>query len=242
MKRFWGMAIGHREEQHNAEAPVVQLSELDARAALLDRKHERKMGKIASQIEQGFRKIETDMGDFLEKGRIELQGTAQSLRQDIAGMNTTLSDTNQQLAAIRQYAAEQQRQVRRLQEGYDLSVIKNLCRGVIRCIDFMDDCLAKEGADESGRSDMVSAKGDLLFALQSAGVDEYSVEVGSEYRGQERKAEIVGHEVPDSAASAGRIAKVQGRGYSYEVDGETRRIIRPVQVIVYNGSDDKEKQ
>lgn len=242
MKPFWKMASSDAGTIQNSNIPVVPVNELDLRVRKLDRKHERKMDKIASQIERAFRKMETKTEDFLEKSCVKLQGTAQSVRQDVASMNATLTDTNQQLAAIRQYAAEQQSQVRRLQEGYDLTVIKNLCRGVIRCIDFMDSCRAKEDASEAIRSDLASATDDLLFALQSAGVDEYTVEVGSEYRRQEDRAEISGHEVTDNPASAGKVAKIHGRGFRYEVDAETARIIRPVKVIVYKLSDNKEQK
>ncbi|MBN2454987.1 MAG: nucleotide exchange factor GrpE [Sedimentisphaerales bacterium] len=167
--------------------------------------------------------------------------------QDGNGLDNTLRELTEQVSAIREYAADQQDQVRKLQDGYDWSIIRKFCLRVIRCIDNIDSRIEKlsELARDSNtkaenlKNDMTIAhlnevKDELIFTLESSGIERYEPKYMSDYRGQEKTAEVLkSRENCDDSKQRGKIAKVARAGYRYVIDDETARIIRPAQVRLF---------
>jgi molecular chaperone GrpE (heat shock protein) len=160
------------------------------------------------------------------------QGTARRAGPD--PLNSTLTELNQQMAAIREYASDQQNRVKRLQEGYDWNIIRNFCLRVIRCIDNLDSRIAKQAEEENDMTHLTEVRDELVFALESSGIEQFEPEIHSEYRGQERLAEAVKErqhgEDPDLA---GKIAEVVRPGYQYFIDEENVKVVRPAMVKLF---------
>lgn len=148
--------------------------------------------------------------------------------------NETLQQLNDQISSIRQYASSQQNRIEKLQSGYDWNIIRTFCLRIIRCIDNLDDRIEKLSGD-SGANEMLSdIRDELLFALESSGVERFELETGSHFGGQERLAEAVKErEESDDPESKGRIAQVVKSGYQYILDDENTRIVRTARVKLY---------
>lgn len=162
------------------------------------------------------------------------QDVQQAVAEQSRPINNTLSELAQQVAAIREYASSQQDRVKKLQEGYDLNIIKNFCLRVIRCIDNLESCISRQSEQNNDTTHLKEARDELLFALESSGVEQFEPEINSDYRGQEKQAEAVKDKVCcDDPSLAGKIAKVIKPGYQYFIDEDNVKVVRPAMVKLF---------
>ena len=188
-------------------------------------------------LEKQFEEIRQITGEASLQQALKSQ-TAQDVQQAVAEqsgpLNNTLMDLTQQVAAIREYASGQQDRVKKLQEGYDLNIIKNFCLRVIRCIDNLESCISRQSEQDNDTMHLKEARDELLFALESSGVEQFEPETNSDYRGQERHAEAIKEkECCDDPNLAGKIAKVIKPGYQYFIDEENVKVVRPAMVKLF---------
>jgi len=145
-----------------------------------------------------------------------------------------LSDLSEQMSAIREFAAEQQNQVKKLQDGYDWMLIKRFCLRIIRCVDNIEDRMRQLQKDNQDISALKDIRDEILFALESSGLEQFEPEVGLEYRGLERYAEAIKEkESTSEPEKSGRIAEVVRPGYQYLINDEEVKIVRCAQVKLY---------
>ena len=145
-----------------------------------------------------------------------------------------LSDLSEQMSAIREFAAEQQNQVKKLQDGYDWMLIKRFCLRIIRCVDNIEDRMRQLQKDNQDISALKDIRDEILFALESSGLEQFEPEVGLEYRGLERYAEAIKEKENNSEPEkSGRIAEVVRPGYQYLINDEEVKIVRCAQVKLY---------
>jgi len=161
-------------------------------------------------------------------------GGALSTLMSTAPDGHEMNELTLEVSAIREYAASQQDRVRQLQDGYDWSIIKRFCIRIIRCIDNLDERmahLAEEGEDIQSLEDI---RDELVFSLESSGVEQFEPEINACYKGLEKKAEAVKTREPtDNPNLVGKIAKIIKPGYEYVVSDEEVRIVRCAQVKLY---------
>lgn len=146
----------------------------------------------------------------------------------------TLNQLNEQISALRQYAAQQQQRVERLQSGYDWNIIRTFCLKIIRCMDNLEDRIlqqSRQGLDTDG---LQQIQDELLFALEASGLEQFSPAVGSSLDGQYGQVEVASQKVqaPEPSLS-GKVAQVIRPGYRYLIDHENSRVIRAARVRVY---------
>lgn len=145
-----------------------------------------------------------------------------------------LSDLTQEVSAIRQFAADQQDRVRQLQDGYDWSIIKRFCLRVIRCVDNIDDRIDKLADEQHDTQHLEDVRDELVFSLESSGVEQYQPDINSSYKGLEKKAEAVkGRVHTDDENLVGTIAEIVKPGYQYVVSDDDYKIVRCSQVKLY---------
>jgi len=174
----------------------------------------------------------------LEKQTAEFKRRARSIQQSSLKNSKPVEDSirelAQQVSAIREYAAHQQERVNKLQDGYDWNITRNFCLRVIRCIDNLEsriDRLSKQGIDTTNLEEI---RDELVFALESNGVERFEPEINSDYRGQEKNTEAVkDKEDSDNPDMTGKIAKIVRPGYRHFVDEENVKIVRPAQVKLF---------
>ena len=124
--------------------------------------------------------------------------------------------------------------VKKLQEGYDLNIIKNFCLRIIRCLDNLESCINKQSEQDDETMHLKEVRDELLFALESSGVEQFEPEINSDYRGQERLAEAVKEKVQcDDPGLTGKIAEIIKPGYQYFIDEENVKVVRPAMVKLF---------
>jgi len=178
--------------------------------------------------------------DDLQKQIAEFKEVAQSVQQasreqqEAGPLGSTLKELAQQVSAIREYAASQQNRVEKLQDGYDWTIIRTFCLRVIRCIDNLESRIERLTEDNEIAGHLDEVKDELLFALESSGIEQFRPEINSDYRGQEKLAEAVKEkEITGDTSQVGKIAKVIRPGYRYMIDEESCKIVRTAQVKLY---------
>jgi molecular chaperone GrpE (heat shock protein) len=181
--------------------------------------------------------LETQTEDF-EKQVQEIKQMAQKVQQaavEHSGpINNTLSELTEQVAAIREYASNQQDRVKKLQEGYDWNIIKTFCLRVIRCIDNLESRIGRLSKQSVKTPNLEEIRDELVFALESSGVERFEPEINSDYRGQEKMAEAIKEkEHCDDPNLTGKIAKVVRPGYQYCIDEENVKVVRTAQVKLF---------
>jgi len=105
---------------------------------------------------------------------------------------------------------------------------------VIRCIDNLEGRLAELPKADGAGKPLEEVRDELLFALESSGVEQFQPEINSEFQGQEKLAEALKEKQPArKPEQAGKIAKVIRPGYRYVIDDDNYRIVRTAQVKLY---------
>ena len=145
-----------------------------------------------------------------------------------------LSELTQEVSAIREFAAQQQDRVRQLQEGYDWTIIKRFCLRIIRCADNLDGRIEKLAEKGEGVDYLEDVRDELIFALESSGVEQFEPETDKSYKGQEKLSEAIREREPcDNAELSGMVAKVVRCGYKYVLNENDEKIVRAAQVKLY---------
>lgn len=147
-----------------------------------------------------------------------------------------LSELTEEVSAIRQFAAAQQDQMRKLQDGYDWMIIRRFCMRVIHCIDNLEDRIGKlDSQEQTLQGCLEDIRDELVFALESSGVEQYQPDLKIPFKGLEKYAEAVRGRIPSTDPSlVGMIAEVIRPGYQYLINDDEIKIVRCAQVKLYD--------
>jgi len=174
----------------------------------------------------------------LEKQVTEFRQMAQSVQQTTLEhskpLENGLKELTQHISAIREYAAQQQNRMEKLQDGYDWNIIRTFCLRIIRCIDNLENRIAQLSERNVETAQLEEVRDELVFALESSGVEQFKPQLNSDYRGQEKKAEAVkDRHSCDDPNMPGKIAEVIKPGYQYVIDEENVKVVRMAQVKLF---------
>jgi hypothetical protein len=147
----------------------------------------------------------------------------------------SLTELTQEVSAIREFAASQQDRVRQLQEGYDWTIIKRFCLRVIRCVDNLEGRIRKLAEMGEDIGYLEDVRDELVFALESSGVEQFEPDMDEDYKGQEKVAEAIRErQACDDASLSGKVAEVVRCGYKYVLNEEEEKVVRAAQVKLYS--------
>ena len=122
----------------------------------------------------------------------------------------------------------------KLQDGYDWSIIRTFCLRVIRCIDNIEGRIEQLSEGDVAAEHLREVRDELVFALESSGVERFKPEVNSLYRGQEKSTEAVKEREPcDDPEQSGKIARIVRPGYQYFIDEDNFKVVRAAQVKLF---------
>ena len=146
-----------------------------------------------------------------------------------------LTELTEEVSAIRQFAAQQQDQMRKLQDGYDWMIIRRFCLRIIRCIDNIEDRIALLGDQGlEAAAYLEDIRDELVFALESSGVEQFKPDLQITFKGLEKYAEAVRERVmTEDKNLSGCIARVARPGYQYLLNDDDVKIVRCAQVMLY---------
>ncbi|MHC4192282.1 MAG: nucleotide exchange factor GrpE [Planctomycetota bacterium] len=186
--------------------------------------------KLEDSLKEKSENLEKQMAEFKQMA----QGVQKTALENSKPINNTLSEITEQMSAIREYAASQQTRLTKLQDGYDWNITKTFCLRVIRCIDNLEKRISQLTGKDMEAVDLEEVRDEMLFALESSGVEQFEPEINSDYHGQEKCAEAVkGKESCNDTKQTGKIAKIIRPGYQYFIDEENIKIVRPAQVKLF---------
>jgi len=208
---------------------------------------DKKSAELVKSLEKAAENMNAShrVGDSLKSKTDNFEKQVAELRQKAKGVNqpslehskpinNTLNELTEQVSAIREYAASQQDRLNKLQDGYDWNIMRTFCLRFIRCIDNLDRRISELADKNVEVLDLEEVRDELLFALESSGVEPYEPELNSDYHGQEKYAEAVKEkESCDDPKRSGKIAKVIRPAYQYFIDEENAKIVRPAQVKLF---------
>jgi molecular chaperone GrpE (heat shock protein) len=146
-----------------------------------------------------------------------------------------LTELTEEVSAIRQFAANQQDQMRKLQDGYDWMIIRRFCLRIIRCIDNIDDRVVRlyERGEEAAVY-LEDIRDELVFSLEASGIEQFGPDLKSPFKGLEKYAEAVRERIfTEETELVGCIAEVARPGYQYLVNDDDVKIVRCAQVKLY---------
>ena len=84
---------------------------------------------------------------------------------------------------------------------------------------------------------MEDIRDELVFALESSGIEQFEPDLEAPFKGLEKYAEAVrGRVETDNAELAGTIAKVVRPGYQYLISEDDVKIVRCAQVQLYEAN------
>ena len=159
---------------------------------------------------------------------------AQLYTTEPAAADKSLTELTQEVSAIRQFASQQQDRVRQLQDGYDWTIIKRFCMRIIRCIDNLDSRIKNLSDQGTETGCLHDVRDELVFAIESSGVEQIPIRTGSVYKGNEKIAEAISEkEHTDDPELVGKVARVVRPGYQYVINDQQVRVVRSAQVVLY---------
>jgi molecular chaperone GrpE (heat shock protein) len=217
------------EESERLEEPVNTKQEIlspETSHADADENLTRLEDSLKAQTED----IQNRMTEFKQMA----QHVQQTALANAKPVEQSLRELTEQVSAIREYAAHQQDHVKKLQDGYDWTIIKNFCLRIIRCIDNLENRIKRLVEQQVDTAALEEVRDELLFALESTSVEKFEPEINSDYRGQEKNTEAIREkEECDDGNLRGKIAKVLKPGYHYFIDEDNVKLVRTAQVKLY---------
>ncbi|UCC22688.1 MAG: nucleotide exchange factor GrpE, partial [Planctomycetota bacterium] len=215
--------IAGKPDKNSAGVAVAE-----RRPNLADLRDER--ARLEDSLKTQTENLEKQMKEFKQM----TESAQQKALENSGPLQNGLSELTEQVAAIRDYAASQQDRVEKLQNGYDWNIIRNFCVRVIRCIDGVEQRIARLEDEGAETAQLEEVRDELIFALESSGLERFEPELNSEYRGQEKWAEAVKErEESDKSKMSGKIAEVLRPGYRYIIDEENIKVVRTAQVKLF---------
>jgi molecular chaperone GrpE (heat shock protein) len=147
-----------------------------------------------------------------------------------------LTELTEEVSAIRQFAVQQQDQVRKLSEGYDWMIIRRFCMRVIRSIDNIDDRIKRINEPDSELTMCLEdIRDELVYGLESSGIEQFNPDLKTPFKGLEKYAEAVRQRIPTEDGSLdGCIAEIARPGYKYLINDDEVKIVRCAQVKLYD--------
>jgi len=194
----------------------------------------RQAEESVSTVDNSLKEQAEDLQKQIAEFKQMAQNVQQVTREQSEPLSNTLKELTQQVSAIREYAACQQDRVEKLQDGYDWGIIRAFCLRVIRCLDNLGSRLDDLPKGDGALKHLEEVKDELLFALESSGVEQFRPEVNSEFHGQEKLAEALKEKHPAKKPDqVGKIARVIRPGYRYMIGDDNYRVVRTAQVKLY---------
>lgn len=226
---------------NSKEQPGSDTGQAELNAKRFDQLEQNIRKTVLSGYDKNARKLEDSLkiqNKNLEKQVTEFKQITQTVKktaiEQSEPLKTTLDELTQQVSAIREYASGQQNKMEKLQEGYDWTIIRTFCLRVIRCIDNLNNRIARLSKKNIDTTALEEIMDELVFALESSGVEPFTPEINSDYRGQEKAVEVVKDKVLTKKANMkGKIAEVIKPGYEYVIDDENLKVVRTAQVKLY---------
>jgi len=154
-----------------------------------------------------------------------------SSSQQYTSIGSRIGEIENLLGTLKEFVAEQKQEIRRMQDGYDWSVVNGLCLGIIDVVDRIDEEIsATSNKKEIGR--LVDIRGLLLIMLETHHVAELKPDDKKDYSALEsdENMEIVFCDT-EKDEEHGKVAKILQSSFIYEGSKGDNRVIQKLKFI-----------
>lgn len=229
----------------DAQLTGKQFKELSKQLETLFKRNSNDMHDLRKEVRKQISNISELVQAGLEKQSLETLSAFKSADDFARRSDGSTADLLSQVSSLRDYLSRQQNLVRKLQDGYDWTILRSFCLRIIRCIDDVEKRLkSTDDISDAHRQDLEMIHDELVFALDGSGVEQFQPEIDTPYSGQERFAEVTGKSSAGEGGKPGHISEIKCPGYYYYISEEQRKLIRPAKVKLYEkepeGSDEVE--
>ena len=180
---------------------------------------------IDDKNEQLLKDVDMQLNDFAALHR--------SSNQQYTSISTKINDIESLLGTLKEFVAEQKQEIRRMQDGYDWSVVNALCLGIIEVIDKVDEEL-RTTTKKKEITRLNEVRGLLVIMLETHQVKELHVDQEKNYSESEsdKDCEIIFCD-SEKDDMHGKIANVIHSSFIYEGAKGDNRIVRRAKIEVY---------
>ncbi|VAW80608.1 hypothetical protein MNBD_GAMMA12-820 [hydrothermal vent metagenome] len=180
---------------------------------------------IDDKNEQLLKDVDMQLHDFA--------AIHKSSGQQYSMISSRIGDIENLLGSLKEFVAEQKQEIRRMQDGYDWSVVNGLCLGIIEVLDNLDEEINSSNKDTE-ISYLSDARGLLLTMLESHNVAELKPDSEKDYSQLEsdENLEITFCDSDDNDEQ-GKISKILQSSFVYEGAQGDNRTIRRAKIEVY---------
>jgi len=242
---------GRSDVDKVVEDAVAHAEDIGSRMDAMSKKSRKDLKALEARITQRFNESARQLNSFqggvdsclkrelaqirvrTEELGLSIQATNRTTLEQVRASSQSVAELTDQVAALREYISKQQEQVRRLQDGYDWTILKNFSLRMIRCIDSIEKQLEGLEVSSPEREDIELTRNELVFALAGSGFERFTPDVDTEYRGQEKFVKVVGKVKGDAREQEGRIARIAKPGYFFHADRDGKLLVRCAEVIIF---------
>ena len=190
------------------------------------------------KLEDSLRAQTKDLGKQIAEFRQIAQAIKKTAVEHSKPFDNTLTELIGQVSAIREHSSYQQNRIEKLQDGYDWNIIRTFCLRVIRCIDNLEKRIELLSKQDINTTAIEEIRDELVFTLESSGIEQFEPEIGSDYREQEKYVEVIKEKQHcEDVKQKGKIAKIIRRGYRYVISDENVKVVRAVRVMLFGQLD-----
>ena len=179
--------------------------------------------EIQSYIDKKFDEMRIELE---EKSSLQIQRINNTIGKLTNGLNQLLSGMRSELEAVKNIALEKEAKIQRYEEGYDQKNIKNFLGDLLRITDY-----ANSNREVAEPVNEIYEYLELL--LEDAGVEKINFNVGDSYGGNEKVVKIIDTLPTKVMTQDNTVAKIIKNGYFIQIADEQRKVIRPVEVVLY---------
>lgn len=132
------------------------------------------------------------------------------------------------IGSIQELSLEKEKKIRRYEDGYDQSKIKNFTSSLFRILESI-----KEGRLKDDSATLSEIQEDILILLENNGIKQINIEAGYNHKEYSKVAKVVATENTSEVEKDSIIKEVRKDGYFIQVDEKTTKVLIPAEVIVY---------
>ena len=145
----------------------------------------------------------------------------------------TLKELDRKLDGLIAYQEETAKRLRRFEEGYDFQILKNFTRPLFRKIASIENKMSKCWFSWRRRA-LNDTLDEIIEVLERNSIIVIEPQIGEQFAGNEKLYEVVEEKKKTKKAElVGHVAKVLHRGFKYEFNDGSVRVLAPAKVMLY---------
>lgn len=199
---------------------------------ILRRQQAQANGELSAYIDRSTR-LQESLSIESDKRAMATAKSADKVDAAAHGMETQLKETQQVLQSLRDYTLEQQKEIRRLREGYDYTIIRTFVLRMIHALEETSEKIERsrlKGMPQPQLDDLQFVYDQFICALDGSGIERFVPEVGAKFDPANPQLEPTATTPTDNPSTHLNISRVIKPGFRIQINEEKQQVIRPAQI------------